>query len=380
MKILINTLAIVDSGGVTVLASLLEKIAISDRDCLICYYHSLHLDTLISQYIEEPKLTFIGFPKRNFLHRLFLENIIFTKLIKDQKIDFIYNFSGSAQPFIKVPQIIKLQNMMFYSNKLDHRYGDLGYKKAWIKQIWLKRQIFKFLYKDQYYFEIQADHVADGVQKYLSKMNHYYTVSDINVRDSEFTPPKNYDFNKPLNFLFIVGPHYDIVHKNFRDFMNIMKALQQYNIKYTITITLDKQKLQNSNLWYHELNELTQFTGYLKHNEIKNLFLDNTILVSTSIIETLGLHVVEAIKNGILVLVPNEPYSQDVYGQDVSKYELYNINSAIDEIFRVIKLSTNEIKDKIHNCQSHLISTEKKKFKTFFEIIDIILKGHDVQK
>jgi hypothetical protein len=56
-------------------------------------------------------------------------------------------------------------------------------------------------------------------------------------------------------------------------------------------------------------------------------FQSNTILVSTSIIETLGLHVIEAIQNGVAVIVPNEKYSLSVYGSSVLTYETFNHDS-----------------------------------------------------
>jgi hypothetical protein len=46
------------------------------------------------------------------------------------------------------------------------------------------------------------------------------------------------------------------------------------------------------------------------------LFCDNTILISTSIIETLGLHVIEGIKNGITTITPDESYANIVYGSE----------------------------------------------------------------
>ena len=70
--------------------------------------------------------------------------------------------------------------------------------------------------------------------------------------------------------------------------------------------------------------------------KITELFCDNTILISTSIIETLGLHVIEGIKNGVITVVPNEEYANVVYGSNIFKYELFNKDSLISVIMRII--------------------------------------------
>ena len=97
---------------------------------------------------------------------------------------------------------------------------------------------------------------------------------------------------------------------------------------FEINITLTNEQLSNSKVWNVSLNSKTNFLGYMSDQEkMKELFCDNTILISTSIIETLGLHVIEGIKNGIVTIVPDEEYSNTVYGKNMFKYELCNKNA-----------------------------------------------------
>ena len=64
-----------------------------------------------------------------------------------------------------------------------------------------------------------------------------------------------------------------------------------------------------------------------------SLFYDNTVLISTSVVETLGLHVIEGIKNGVIIITPNEQYADVVYGKNRFK----NINSVFNEVKNVQK-------------------------------------------
>jgi glycosyltransferase involved in cell wall biosynthesis len=125
------------------------------------------------------------------------------------------------------------------------------------------------------------------------------------------------------------------------------------------------------------LNDKTNFLGYINgEREMDKLFSDNTILISTSIIETLGLHVVEAIKKGIIPISPNEKYASSVYGNNIITYELFNVKSLLNAILSIInnKINCSEL---ILTLQDDLKKSENTKVKS---IVDIFQKVIDVQK
>ena len=102
------------------------------------------------------------------------------------------------------------------------------------------------------------------------------------------------------------------------------------------------------------------------------MFQNNSILVSTSIIETLGLHVIEAIFNGILVVTPKSDYSRFVYGKDIYTYKLFNPNSLADQICEIFKTPQIDLHTKILRSQTYLMEAEKDKIKNVSEIFDLI--------
>ena len=197
----------------------------------------------------------------------------------------------------------------------------------------------------------------------------FFIKSDIDVNADKFIKPKIYDFNKKVKFLYIVGPHFEYIHKNFQDFTNMMLELQKQNIDFEINITLTKDQLEKSLLWDSKLNDKTNFLGYISKDEMSKYFSDNTILISTSIIETLGLHVVEAIQNGIVPIVPNEEYSKSVYGDNILRYELFSIKSFINVLFSIIenKIDCNKY---ILQLQKDLKNNEKNKYQNIVDILE----------
>jgi len=379
MNIIINTLSIVNSGGITVFDKLLDELKDSNNKYLIICNQNENIINIIEKYDYCKKFEFLIIVSKGFLKRLYFENIIFRKIIKEKKISLIYNFSGTAQFFLTVPQIIKVHNLLFYSKKIDKVYFEKRNYLAWLKQIFLKRLVLHTMIRQVKYIEVQSMHVKEYISDFIEINNKIFFIkSDIEIKEKLFQKIKEYDFSKKIRFLYIVGPHFEYLHKNIEDFVQAMGLLKTFNISFEINITLSKEELTKSILWNEELNNNTNFLGYISKEEIKKQFIDNTILISTSVIESLGLHVIEAIQNGILAICPNENYCKSVYGNDIITYELFNEKALINEIKKVVLLSNNNVKDIIQKNQQYLIKNENKKYQNILDIFDEILKDKNV--
>lgn len=376
MQIIINGIGIQDSGGITVLEKVLDEL----RNEKFSFFYvvcsnNTNIVKLLEKYKNINNFEFSIVEHRGFLYRLYYENIIFRKIIIENNINLIYNFSGSAQFFLKIPQLVKVHNLLFYSKKLDLVYKQKGKISIWLKQIFLKRIVFKFMLSQAKYIEIQSIHVKNYLSDFIKVENKIFFVkSDIEVFDESFQEPKKYNFTKKIKFLYIVGPHFEYIHKNFVDFRNIMIELDRQNLDFEINITLTKEQLDDSSLWNHTLDKRTNYLGYISNKNImQELFSNNAILISTSIIETLGLHVIEGIKNGIITIVPNEKYSKSVYGKNIIRYRLFDNDSLYDSISTVI-YSNFDSENYISSLQSDLKESEKSKNKTILNIFDEVLK------
>ncbi|MDN5067890.1 glycosyltransferase [Aliarcobacter butzleri] len=377
--IFINALGIQDSGGITVLQKLLNEIKNSHYNFLIICNKNENIYKLYEKYKNIENFEFLIIPSKGFLHRLYFQNIVFRKIIKEKNIELVYNFSGSSQFFSKVPQMTKVHNLLFYSKKIDKVYFEKKEYLKWLKQIFLKRIIFHTMLRRTKYVEVQSNHVKEYISDFINISNkQFFIKSDIDVSDNLFLKPKNYYFTKRIKFLYIVGPHFEYLHKNFENFVKAMKVLRNKNFDFEIVITLTQERLYSSILWDKTLDDKTTFLGYISKEELLKEFIDNTILVSTSIIETLGLHVIEAVQNGILAIVPNEKYSLDVYGNNILTYNLFNSQALVKTIKNITLLTDNEIKDIITENQNYLTKNESTKNQNIVNIFDEILKDKNV--
>ena len=378
MKILINALGIQDSGGMTVFYKMLQECLDDTNSYIVICNDNVGIHKIVSSYQQHKKFNFLLVNAKGFMFRLYYENFVLRKILQQEKIELIYNFSGSAQFFLKTPQLIKIQNLLFYSKKLDDIYFKNHKFILWLKQVYLKRIIFKTMANKSKFFEIQSSHVKEYMSDFIkTNEKQFFIKSDIAICDREFLEPKQYDFTQKIKFLYIVGPHFEYLHKNFRDFTDAMLELKKQNIDFEINVTLTQEQLNTSNLWDISLNERTCFLGYISNTEkMETLFCDNTILVSTSVIETLGLHVVEGIKKGVICVAPKEQYSLSVYSKNIITYDLFDIKSFSNTILSII---TNKIncKESILSLQKNLQKSENSKYKN---IVDIFQKVIDVQK
>jgi hypothetical protein len=376
-NILINALGISDSGGITVLEKTIKECLEDETLNLFIYCNNNNnIINLKNEFLNYQNITFELINNKGIVNRIFFENFQFRKIVKKLDISLIYNFSGTEQFFIKIPSLVKVQNLMFYSKKLDQTYLQNKDYIQWFKKIFIKRFVFLLMLRKAENIEIQSEHVNLSLSKFLNiTKKRFFLKNDFGAEKNDFKIPKKYNFSEKITFLYIVGPHFEVHHKNINDFVNAMTKLKNSNIDFNIEITLTKKQLNESLIWNKELNNITTFLGYLKNkNAIEKLFKDNTILISTSIVETLGLHVIEAIQNGIIAIVPNEEYSKYVYGKDILNYALNDPDSLV-EIFK--KLTTNDniqsIEKNILNNQDYLIQNENNKNKKIYQIFNKIL-------
>jgi glycosyltransferase involved in cell wall biosynthesis len=374
-KVLINAFGVGDSGGVTVLEKLLDELSTNE----LYYYYifcnkNKNINQLKQKYQKLANFTFEVVSSKGLLYRLYYENIVFRKLIKINHIDLIYNFSGSVQFFVKTPQVTKLHNLLFFSKKLDAIYKANSQLSLWVKQVFLKRLVFKFMLNQSKYIEIQSNHVKNNLSNFINiRKKLFFVKSDIDVSDNVFHLPRQYNFSKKIKFLYIVGPHFEYPHKNLVDFTNAMLRLNEKSVNFEINITLTSNQLNNSKVWNLSLNSKTNFLGYISDQEkMTELFCDNAILISTSIIETLGLHVIEGIKNGIITIVPDEEYANTVYGGNLFKYKLFNTNALSNTVMTIIN-GKGPYSDKILSAQDDLRQSEMSKFYSIQDVFDEVI-------
>jgi len=331
------------------------------------------LYSLIKKYSPCELIIFKPVLPKGSLLRIVYENIYFRPFIHAYEIDLVYNFTGSRQFFLKIPQLIKVHNLLFYSKDLDTHYFDTNNRFLWFRHIWFKRIVFKFMVGNSEFIEIQSRHVKSYLSDFIDVgEKHFFIKSDVEIKSEYFHATKEYDISRVVKILYIVGPHFEYLHKNLRDFNDAMLALKKIGFDFEIDITLTKSELSASKMWDQSLDSITNFHGYL--DQLNGLYQDNTVLISTSVVETLGLHVIDGIKNGVITISPDLHYAKVVYGTDGYRYEIFNSASLVNTILGAVSDVSN-IDRRVQAQQKYMVSSEKNKYDSiltvFSEVINV---------
>ena len=377
MKVLVNAFGISSAGGITVLKkTIYEFLENQENQYYIFVFNNQNILNLAQEFNNINNIHFKIYNDYGILFRLLRENLYFLSFVLRNNISLIYNFTGTRQLFFGIPTIVKIQNLLFFTKKLDSIYFENNKKLLWLKQIWFKRFVFVLMLRFIKNIEIQSIHVKEELSNFINVENkNFFIKNDFIIDQSQFSAPVQYDFNKEITFLYVVGSHFDLPHKNFEDFVKTMVLLFNSGLNFHINITLTYEELKRSGLWNDKLNKITSFLGYIDSNkEMKTLFCNNVILISTSVTETLGLHVIEAILNGVLCIVPNESYSENVYGNSVLTYNLFDSESLMETIIQLKSYNNSACHGLILDNQRYICHNESNKYSNSLSIFNDVLK------
>ena len=376
MNILVNAFGISSSGGITVLKkTIYEFLDNQENQYYIFVFNNQNILNLVREFNNIDNIHFKIYNDYGILFRLLRENLYFLSFVLRNNISLIYNLTGTRQLLFGTPTVLKIQNLAFFTKKLDAIYLNNNKKFLWLKQIWFKRFIFGLMLRFTKNIEIQSIHVKEELSNFINIDNkNFFIKSDFLINQNHFSEPKQYDFNKEITFLYIVGPHFSFPHKNIGDFVKTMVMLFDSGLNFHINITLNYEELKRSGLWNDKLNKITSFLGYIDSKRMNTLFRNNAILISTSVIETLGLHVLEGILNGVLCIVPNESYSENVYGNSVLTYNLFDCESLMEAVIQLKSYNNSACHSLILDNQHYICHNENDKYRNSLSIFNDVLK------
>jgi len=378
-KILINALGTESSGGISILRKTLQDVSLDEESQYhIFIYTGKYIDSLLIEKNYHNNLHFRIMKNYGLIYRVLFENIFMPFYINKNNISLIYNLTGTSQFFSGIPSIVKIQNLLFFTKGLDMLYFKRNKRLLWLKHIYYKRIVLSLMLRVAKNIEIQSINVKKELSNFVDLNNkNFFLKNDFSISNDDFSSPKKYDFKSEIIFLYIVGPHFNMPHKNIDDFIRTMVNLLDFGLNFHIQITLTRQQLENSDFWDKKLNKVTSFLGYIDNKKaMQDLFADNVVLISTSVIETIGLHVIEAVLNGILCIVPNESYSAKVYGSRVLTYNLFNSESLMEAIINLKSYNNNKCQGLIIDNQNYIRQNENEKYQNSLSIIkDVLNKG-----
>ena len=336
MKIdnIVYAVGIYKGGGLQVLK---EFIKINKN---FYYYFDSRLNSIHYKGIKNYKIV-----KQNITN-IFLENLEFKK--KKKNIFFV----NGLPPLLNLPgnnfvlyqnlnifpptKLEKLFTWLFSSDFLRYIYFKIGYKNV---QTWLVLS------------NIARVSLENNLGKYKDIKNIFFF--DIKKKKKKFK--KKYDFIYPADLKR---------HKNHFKIISAMQKLSKENIKPSFLFTLSENEKKRIN--FDKLKSQINIHNYSdSDNRLKFIkkLQQSKCLFFPSEHETIGLPIIEAFNNNLLVATSNEKYAKQFIKPDIL-FDCHSIESVKNSIK---KIYLNQIKKK-NNKMIKFDNFLKKKF--FFKIIN----------
>ena len=126
MKVLVNAFGISSAGGITVLKkTIYEFLENQENQYYIFVFKNQNILNLLKEFNNIDNIHFKIYNDYGILFRLLRENLYFLSFVLRNNISLIYNISGTRQLLFGIPTILKIQNIVYWTKKLDSEFLEL---------------------------------------------------------------------------------------------------------------------------------------------------------------------------------------------------------------------------------------------------------------
>ena len=120
MKVLVNAFGISSAGGITVLKkTIYEFLENQENQYYIFVFNNQSILNLVQEFNNIDNIHFKISNYYGLLFRLLRENLYFLSFVLKNKTSLIYIFTGTRQLLFEILTIVKIQNLLFFTKKLD---------------------------------------------------------------------------------------------------------------------------------------------------------------------------------------------------------------------------------------------------------------------
>lgn len=287
---------------------------------------------------ESNNVKVLNYPwiKKSWFHRLYFDNFIIQKIIKDLRIDYVFSLQNVIVKRVKVPQILYLHQPLPFVTK---RYGLLENPKFWIYQNIISKEIIRSV-KDADSVIVQTEWVRTSLKKYLD--NPEKIIKNPPIVDFS----NDFDGEAEFNGHEFVYPATPLEYKNHMVIVEACKLLEKEGISdYSVYFTMnenDNPLAMNLKKEIEAHNLKIYMVGRKSKDQLAALYKNCTLLFP-SYIETFGLPMLESRMSSGLVLAADMPFSREVLlGYENAYFFEYQDAS------RLCELMSNVINQKLH--------------------------------
>jgi len=269
--------------------------------------------------LEETKnIKVLRYPwiKNSWLHRLYFDNFIAPKLIKEYEVDEVLSLQNVIVPYTKIYQTVYVHNSLPF---VEYRFSIAENRLLWIYQNILSKNIYESIKRASKVI-VQTEWMKKACVERLK----------VNGAKIEVVPPKiNIEVKKhfeptkeSLSTFFY--PASGAEFKNHKAIIKACLELKESGIKnYKVIFTLNGDESENISSLYKKVKEHdlpVVFIGIISRDTVFDYY-SKSVLIFPSYIETVGLPLIEAKMHGAPILASDCIFSHEILdGYDEVQY------------------------------------------------------------
>lgn len=300
-KLLIYDVAAEETGAKTVLDTYFEK-----------YYNDTNTETFmvtsLLSYPENEHFHNIALPwvKKSRLHRLFCDTYYIQKLVKKLAVDEVLNLQNIALKGIVVPQIVYVHNVIPFSNTC-FSFGNE-------RSLWFYKNIIGRLVKQRIPLADRIIVQAAWLKNLIVVQCGFNPNKIVVERVAPGFVKTERVITKKAEYFY---PATAFSYKNHKFIIEACKLLKQKNINnyiiyFTLGTTVNYEKRLAEIIRKEELP--IKFVGKLNKEQMADYY-KKTILIFPSVLETVGLPLLEAQQFDCKIYAADMEYAHDTIGE-----------------------------------------------------------------
>lgn len=245
--------------------------------------------------------------KKSWFHRLYFDNVIAPKLVREYHIDEVLSLQNICVPHIKVRQTLYVHNAIPFSK---YKFSFLRQPKLWVYKNLIGLQIFKSI-KAADRVIVQTHWMKEKcIEKTLIDSEKVEVKFPILNIKSESRCARGKD-----DEVIFFYPASGVEFKNHRTIIGaslLLKEKKINNYKIVFTIHGDENKHCRRLKKIVEKHQLPiQFIGTIKHENMEHYYR-KSMLLFPSYLETIGLPLLEARAYKCTIIVSNCTYAREI--------------------------------------------------------------------
>jgi len=304
--LLIDSLYINNSGGLSLLNYLIEEIERTDLD--VVYLIDIRNKTNYNHIKEERVIRL----KANLKNR----NEFYQS--EQSKFKKIFCFGNIAPPF-------KLSNVTVYTYLHQYFYLDSSTsKKSWFSKLKfaMKRHYFKSLSQNTDLFVVQSHHMAEELTRVINGTKQVQVLPFYKSTPKKFTRSKNLK-----DFVYVSNAN---PHKNHEILLEAWKDVYQHSPDSSLHVTVSKDMYPRL---CDEIDEMGDYNvvnhGLISGDAVTELLMTTEFMVYPSLAESFGLVLIEAAQAKCKIISSDMPYVYSVVEPSLT-FDPYDVKSISD--------------------------------------------------